>query len=318
MAYQDENRGDQAQLNEYERLIGYDIEDTNGNKVGKVETVWEDRTGQPAYLGVRTGWLGLGKIHVIPAHYATYSERRQRIRLPFEEDVIKNAPEFDAESEFTESGEERLYEYFQGRGMETPFYEGARTADWTAGNAPRTDMGAVEAEDRIEESERAARESGTSREEGRSALREGIEKAKDFVKGRPEDRDRDLGPDQERTIPLSEERLNVGKRQVESGGARLRKVVRTETVNQPVELQHEEIEVERVPAQGRSGDADFREEEIFIPLRKEVPDVSKEAGLREEVRVSKRKESDREQISEKLRKEDVEIDKESGSTERTP
>ena len=40
----------------------------------------------------------------------------------------------------------------------------------------------------------------------------------------------------------------VGKREVEYGGVRLRKVVKTEVVNQPVELTREEIVIERVPA----------------------------------------------------------------------
>src|SRR4051812_27790295 len=46
-------------------------------------------------------------------------------------------------------------------------------------------------------------------------------------------------------IPLYEESLNVGKREVEAGAVRLRKIVRTETVNQPVELRHEEVVIDR-------------------------------------------------------------------------
>src|SRR3954465_6742092 len=42
---------------------------------------------------------------------------------------------------------------------------------------------------------------------------------------------------EEARVQLSEEELKVGKRQVEYGGVRLRKIVRTETVTQPVELQ---------------------------------------------------------------------------------
>src|SRR5437588_5149152 len=51
-------------------------------------------------------------------------------------------------------------------------------------------------------------------------------------------------------IPLYEETVNVGKREVETGAVRLRKVVRTETVNQPVQLRHEEIVIDREPANG--------------------------------------------------------------------
>lgn len=252
MAYQDENRGAQAQLSEYERMIGYDVEDKDGGKVGTVETLWEDHTGQPAFLGIRTGWLGLGKIHVVPAHYAAYSDRSHAIRLPFDEETIKSAPDFDAESEFTDEGEARLYDYYQGRGIETSFHEG--------------DI-------------------------------------------------RDTEADRDRTVSLSEERLNVGKREVEAGGVRLRKVIKSETVNQPVELKREEIEIERVPASGR-GDSDFREEDIYIPLRREVAETTKETQQREEIRLKKKTETDREQVSGDVRREDVEIDREGDSDSR--
>src|SRR2546423_15287435 len=49
-------------------------------------------------------------------------------------------------------------------------------------------------------------------------------------------------------IPLYEESLNVGKREVEAGSVRLRKIVRTETVSQPIELRHEELVIDREPA----------------------------------------------------------------------
>src|SRR5688500_17654045 len=48
---------------------------------------------------------------------------------------------------------------------------------------------------------------------------------------------------EEARIQLKEEELKVGKREVEYGGVRLRKVVRIEVVNQPVELKPEEIVV---------------------------------------------------------------------------
>jgi uncharacterized protein (TIGR02271 family) len=117
-------------------------------------------------------------------------------------------------------------------------------------------------------------------------------------------------------IELTEEQLKVGKRQVEAGGVRLRKVVRTETVNQPVELQREELVVERVPGQGRAaGDKKFEQEDIYIPLRREEAVVEKDAVVREQVRVQKTAHTDRQQVSEQVRKEDVEIE-ESGDASR--
>jgi uncharacterized protein (TIGR02271 family) len=113
------------------------------------------------------------------------------------------------------------------------------------------------------------------------------------------------------TMQLSEEQLKVGKREVAAGGVRLRKVVRTETVNQPIELKREEIVVERVPASGKTpGQPTFEGEDVFIPLHREEAIIEKEAHVREEVRVSKTAETERETVKGEVRKEDVEIEKE--------
>ncbi|MFN7138726.1 MAG: DUF2382 domain-containing protein, partial [Limisphaerales bacterium] len=106
------------------------------------------------------------------------------------------------------------------------------------------------------------------------------------------------------TMQLSEEELKVGKREVIAGGVRLRKIIRTETVNQPVELKREEVVIERVPAsEARAGQASFKEEDVFIPLRREEPVVQKQERVREEVRVRKEAASDERNISGEVRKE---------------
>lgn len=115
----------------------------------------------------------------------------------------------------------------------------------------------------------------------------------------------------EQTVQLNEEQVEVGKRDVGTGGVRLRKVIRTERVNEPVELKHEDIEIERVPAdQARKGPpADLQEEEIYIPLRQEEAVVHKETKPTEQVHVSKKTKTEKKDISETRRKEDLEIER---------
>ncbi len=48
-------------------------------------------------------------------------------------------------------------------------------------------------------------------------------------------------------IPLVEERLEVGKRQVESGRVKVRVEVDTREEVVPAELAHDEVEIRRVP-----------------------------------------------------------------------
>jgi uncharacterized protein (TIGR02271 family) len=245
------------------RYIDYTVVDRSENKVGTVDSVWLDHNNQPAYLAIRTGWLGMGKTHVVPAQNADVRERRRVIRLPYTMDQIKGAPDFDASAQLQSTDEDRIGTYYGAHGF--------RRDEWL--------------------------------------------------------RDRDIAADQSRlqtdqvanveqkTIKLKDEELRVGKREVEAGGVRLRKVVRTEVVNQPVELQREEIVIERVPAsEARSADTgDFSEDEIYVPLRREEAVVAKEARVREEVRVGKRKETEQQTVSDTVRHEDVEIENESES-----
>ncbi len=111
-------------------------------------------------------------------------------------------------------------------------------------------------------------------------------------------------------VPLTEEQLKVGKRTVDAGQVRLRKIVRTEIVNQPVEIRHEDVVVERVSAdQVRAGAAntDFKEEVIDVPLTREEVVVQKDAKVTGAVRLHKAAEAETQNVSETVRKEDVEV-----------
>jgi uncharacterized protein (TIGR02271 family) len=110
------------------------------------------------------------------------------------------------------------------------------------------------------------------------------------------------------TVELVEEQLKVGKREVEAGGVRLRKIARTQTVNQPIELKREEVVVERVPGQGAPRGKAFEGEDIYVPLRREEAVVQKEAGVREQVRVRKTAQTEQQNVSDQVRREDVEIE----------
>jgi hypothetical protein len=116
MAYQDESRGAHAEADAYERFIGSTVEDAAGKKVGTVKAVWEDAAGQPAYLGVATGWLGLGRIHVVPARYADLQDQERPVRLSLPADIIKDAPDFEADYDITPEGEAAVLAYYRESG----------------------------------------------------------------------------------------------------------------------------------------------------------------------------------------------------------
>ena len=111
-------------------------------------------------------------------------------------------------------------------------------------------------------------------------------------------------------VPLTEEQVRIGKRTVDAGQVRLRKIVRTEIVNQPVEIRHEDVVIERVSAdQVRAGTAaaDFKEEVIDVPLTREEVVVQKDAHVTGAVRLHKTAEAETQNVSETVRKEDVEV-----------
>src|SRR4051812_49659317 len=94
------------------RFIDYAVVDRNGDKVGSVDAVWQDESGEPYYLAVRTGWLHMGKAHVVPAHNAQVDEAKRRIKLPFDAARIKEAPAFASEEELTTDAHQSIREYF--------------------------------------------------------------------------------------------------------------------------------------------------------------------------------------------------------------
>lgn len=244
------------------RYIDYTVVDSNNDKVGTVESVWLDRNNEPAYLSVRTGWLGMGRSYVIPAQNAHVSESRRHIKVPYTMEHLRGAPDFDSSASLQQTDEDRIGSYYGNYGF--------RREGWLEERSDRTDY------------DRTAK-AGTAR---------------------------NMTGSEEAHVQLKEENVTIGKREVEAGGVRLRKVVRTEVVNQPVELRREEIVVERVPASEATGAAtsDFSEEEIYVPLRREEAVVAKDVRVREEVRVGKRSEVEQTTVSETIRKEDVEID----------
>lgn len=116
-------------------------------------------------------------------------------------------------------------------------------------------------------------------------------------------------------IPLHEERVEVGKRDVEEGVVRLRKVVRTEVRDVPVELRRERVDIERVPpgelrgpARAR-GPGAFQEEEITMTERREEPVLDRTREVVGGVRATKREEVERENVRTEVRREDVEVDR---------
>jgi uncharacterized protein (TIGR02271 family) len=116
-------------------------------------------------------------------------------------------------------------------------------------------------------------------------------------------------------VPVSEEELKVGKRQVEAGKIRLRKVVRTEHEEVPVELKREDVQVERIPASESTNvpSSAFQEKEIEVPVMAEEPVVQKEARVTGQVHVEKNVDTEQETVGDEVRREEVDVQRGAGT-----
>jgi len=121
------------------------------------------------------------------------------------------------------------------------------------------------------------------------------------------------GPATDEAMTRSEERMRVGTATEETGRARLRKYVVTETIQQSVPVSHEEVRVEREPiteaniGQATSG-PEISEEEHEVTLHAERPVVATETVPVERVRLAKDRVAGEETVTGEVRKEQIETE----------
>lgn len=239
-------------------LFDYTVYDRHEQKVGKVENVWKDAGGAVQFVGISTGWLGMGQNHVIPARGITVDTTSETVKVPYDEATIKASPNYDHSTDLSDLEETRLYRHY---GEETGSFDRACACEC--------------------ETERTARTAAST------------------------------SAGNEVEVPLSKETIQVGKREEKLGEVRLRKVVRTEIVNQPVELRREEVIVERVTGGGKtSGSEPFVEQVVSIPVSEEKAVVQKTVQSAGTVKATKKATSRSETVSDTIRKEEVEVERE--------
>ena len=121
------------------------------------------------------------------------------------------------------------------------------------------------------------------------------------------------GAASDEAMTRSEEELRVGTEQRESGRVRLRKHVVTEMVTKTVPVQREEVRVEREPiTDANRGDAldgpAISEEEHEVVLHEEEPVLEKQVVPKERVRLGKETIAEEREVSEEVRKEQIETE----------
>jgi uncharacterized protein (TIGR02271 family) len=251
---------------------GRTLVDESGEKIGKIEELYHDQEGgQAEWALVNTGLFGTKKTFV-PIRSA--SPTGEDLRVPLSKDQVKDAPRIDADQELSEADERQLFEHYG-----VPYTtEGSTTAQ----GAPNTANG--------------AEMTGDAATAGRGGPGEDLS-----------------GPNTDDAMTRSEEELRVGTAERESGRARLRKYVVTEQVQTTVPVRHEEVRVEREPITDENVDqamdgAEISEEEHEVVLHEEEPVVEKRTVPKERVRLDTETVSEEHEVSEEVRKEQIDAD----------
>jgi len=264
----------------------------NGERIGDVGQVLVDTaTGAPEWVSVRTGLFGT-KETLVPISEASFTNGE--INVPFTKDQIKGAPNIAPEHDLSQEDEATLYSHYGMNYSDSSSSSGLPQGG--AGFGGTTDTGGIDTDRTFSDRER-----GTDY----------VETDRDFATTGTAGTGSDFNRDDAMT--RSEERVHVGTEKVQTGVARLRKWVETEQVNVPVTVSKEKVRLEREPITDANRDRaldgpEITENEFEVTLSEERPIVSKETVPVERVRLEKEVETEQVNVSETVRKEQIDTD----------
>ena len=125
-------------------------------------------------------------------------------------------------------------------------------------------------------------------------------------------------------IPIVEEEVQVGKREVEGGGVRVTTSVQERPVEEQVTLRDETVQVERRPVDRPASEADIgavrqaaQKGTFEVREHDEQPVVEKQARVVEEVVVNKEAQERTETVRDTVRRTDVDVEQIPGETRTT-
>ena len=272
------------------------VVDKAGEPVGTIEEIYQDQlSGEPEWALVHTGLFG-SRSHLVPLTGA--SPDGEDVRVQVLKVQVDAAPTLEATEELSPHLERRLFAHY---GMhyaepspETAIAGQARAPIDRTANGRAVDDGQV-----VPTASRPA-----------AARAAAPDLADQPAPPRPEP-----GADSRASeaITRSEEELRIGLERRARGRVRLRKYVVTEQVQKTVPVRREVLRVEREPItepsrQGTLPESRITEEEHEVLLYEEQPIIEKRVVPKERVRLHTEVVEDQREISDELRKEQIETD----------
>jgi uncharacterized protein (TIGR02271 family) len=233
---------------------GRTLVDRDGDRIGTIDAIYlDDQTGQPEWALVNTGLFGT-KTTFVPLAQAT--QTGDEVRVPYDKQLVKDAPRIDPDGHLSEAEERRLWRHY---GLD---YDRTTRRSATDRGAVGRDVSGPTTDEAMTRSEEELRVGTAQRERGRVRLRKYVttEEVQQTVPVRREkarlerepitDANIDAatsGPDiseEEHEVILREEEPVVEKRVVPRERVRLDKDTVTGEERVAEEVRKEQIEVQ--------------------------------------------------------------------------
>jgi sporulation protein YlmC with PRC-barrel domain len=97
-------------VEEVRAWVGRSMIDSDGKQLGEITDIYLDReTDRPEWAVVRTGLFGL-RSSFVPLAEATHAD--DRIQVPHERTLVKDAPNIEADGQLSEAEEAELYRHY--------------------------------------------------------------------------------------------------------------------------------------------------------------------------------------------------------------
>lgn len=93
-----------------DQLMGRDMLDQEGIRIGEITQVFiDDRTGEPTWVTVKTGWFGLSQSFV-PLNKVQWAG--EQVRAAYDTATVKDAPRFATDEPLTVQDEDTLHTHY--------------------------------------------------------------------------------------------------------------------------------------------------------------------------------------------------------------
>lgn len=253
---------------------GYQVNDRDGEKIGKVDDLFVDETDKAEYIGVKMGLLGMNST-LVPMDACRVDDSEQTITVSAEKSHVQDGPDFDDDEAISSEFEHRVRAHYGLDPLEEDEDRG------TYGGYYSDDEG-------LEEDER---ERGGSTDHDDDEMR--VERKEEELRAGTREKEREDGGVKVRKRSRTDrERVRVPKKREEV------------TVERASLDDDDRSDVETV----EQGVDSEEGEEVRMPVMEEEVVTEKRDVAKEEIRVNKDVVEDEEVIEEDVRKEEIDIE----------